>query len=155
MRKAFTMIELIYVIVIIGILSAIAIPKLSGTVHQAHLVKAKTTLASVRSALSTERQKRILRGDTTTTIGDLGDITDNTIAFAYFDGSASGARVLQYPVESCSDEACWQRVDANTYRYHINGSTDYAEFTLTSNRLDCATSASADSNTINCEKISK
>ncbi len=31
MRKAFTMIELIFVIIIIGIISAIAIPKLSAT----------------------------------------------------------------------------------------------------------------------------
>ena len=71
-QKAFTMVELIFVIVIIGILSAIAIPKLASTAKQAHIVKAKTVLASVRSSMSTERQKRILRGDFTTPIGDLG-----------------------------------------------------------------------------------
>jgi len=39
MRKAFTMIELIFIIVIIGILSAIAIPKLTATKNDAEISK--------------------------------------------------------------------------------------------------------------------
>lgn len=35
MKKAFTMIELIFVIVIIGILASVAIPKLAGTANEA------------------------------------------------------------------------------------------------------------------------
>ena len=42
---------------------AIALPRLGGTVNQAHIAKGKSTLAAARSALSTERQKRILRGN--------------------------------------------------------------------------------------------
>ena len=36
MKKAFTMIELIFVIVILGILAAVALPKFIGTAQQAH-----------------------------------------------------------------------------------------------------------------------
>jgi len=39
MKKAFTMIELIFVIVIIGILSAVAVPKLTGIFGQAKVSK--------------------------------------------------------------------------------------------------------------------
>ena len=36
MKKGFTMIELVFVIVIIGILSAVALPKFLETANQAH-----------------------------------------------------------------------------------------------------------------------
>lgn len=45
MKKAFTMVELIFVIVIIGILVAIAIPTLMATRDDAEIAKAVTNLA--------------------------------------------------------------------------------------------------------------
>jgi len=62
-KKAFTMVELIFVIVIVGILTSIALPRLAATRDDALISKARTTVAALRSAISTERQKRILRGD--------------------------------------------------------------------------------------------
>ena len=64
-HKAFTMIELVFVIVVIGILSAIAIPKLAATRDDAIITRARDTVASLRSAIATERQKMILRGEFT------------------------------------------------------------------------------------------
>lgn len=61
-RHAFTMLELTFVIVIIGILSTIAIPKFAATRDDAVIAKGRSTVASLRSSLSTLRQKNILKG---------------------------------------------------------------------------------------------
>ena len=63
MNKAFTMIELVFVIVVIGILSAIAVPKFAATRDDAEISKGRAEVAAMRSAIATERQKRILRGN--------------------------------------------------------------------------------------------
>ena len=65
MRKAFTMIELVFVIVVIGILAAIAVPKFAATRDDAMISRARSTVAALRNGIATERQKRILRGDFT------------------------------------------------------------------------------------------
>jgi len=65
MRRAFTMLELTFVIVVIGILSAIAIPKFAATRDDAEISKGRAEVAAMRSAIATTRQKRILRGNFT------------------------------------------------------------------------------------------
>ena len=140
-HKAFTMTELIFVIIVIGILSAIAIPKFAATSVLARNSKAASELAAVRSALSAERQKRILRGDTAA-ITSLGNVFTNFSAAA--DGSTP--EVLQYPPTVCSgssDKGCW-RTEAGTpkpYIYNFADSGD-AKFKLENNRLVCNNDAS-------------
>jgi len=111
MKKAFTMLELTFVIVVIGILSAIAIPKFAATRDDAIVSRARTTIGALRSAISTERQKRILKGD-----------------FTAVDGAAAEA-LLEYGLGSG-----WGR-SGNTFTFtDASGST--CAFTLgTDNRL--------------------
>ncbi|MEA3491544.1 MAG: type II secretion system protein [Campylobacterota bacterium] len=131
-RSAFTMLELVFVIVVIGILSAIAIPKFAVTRDDAIMTKARTTLASVRSSLATERQKRILRGNfDNITRTDIGYDTTNSQVFG---------ELLEYPVKICSGSgatSCWAVTGSDaapvyTFRKPSGGS---AVFTLTGNRL--------------------
>jgi general secretion pathway protein G len=63
MRRGFSMVELVFVIVIIGILAGVAIPKFAATRDDAVITQGRSDVAAIRTAISTERQKRILRGD--------------------------------------------------------------------------------------------
>ncbi len=49
-RKGFTLIELLIVVVIIGILAAIAIPKFSATKDKAKLASLKSDIGNIRTA---------------------------------------------------------------------------------------------------------
>lgn len=62
MKKAFTMIELVFVIVIIGILASIAVPRFAATRDDAIISKGRSDVAAIRSAIAMQRQKNILKG---------------------------------------------------------------------------------------------
>ncbi len=91
MKKAFTMVELVFVIVVIGILSAIAVPKFAATRDDAIVSKALAEVAAMRSAIATERQKRILRGDFTDIVdGDVRGLLEYDLSSYWTDLSFSG-----------------------------------------------------------------
>ena len=52
MRKGFTMIELIFVIVILGVLASVAIPRLAATRDDAEVAKAATNLTTAISDIT-------------------------------------------------------------------------------------------------------
>ena len=142
MKKAFTMIELVFVIVVIGILSMIAIPKFAVTRDDATVTRAKSIVSNIRTALNTEQQARTLKGDFTpiTDLGGTANSHDMDI-FDYFDGNTSGDRVLQYPIKSCKSSTstgCWMRTGANTYQYKFPSSIGGSvTFTVSNSRFDC------------------
>jgi len=144
-RSGYTMLELVFVIAIVGILSAIAIPKFAVSRSDAIIVKAKTTVSSIRSAISSERQKRIMRGDFNaiyklSSSSDLGDPI-----FDAFDGDTNNP-VLEYPPLSCetaTTKGCWRETktgsksgDESEYTFNMPTSGSVV-FTLKNNRFDC------------------
>jgi len=114
-RYAFTMIELIFVIIVVGILSAVALPKLSATRDDAIISKARTTVASIRTVLTTEKQKRILRGN----------FDDMNKTFVGDDSSSVFINLLEYPEKKCTTTVkkdCWEvggTEAAPTYTYVV------------------------------------
>ena len=105
-------------------------------VNSATEAKARATLASVRSALSTERQKRILRGDFATPIADLalahGGAGWGTPIFDYFDGNTS-LPILDYPPKTCKSitetRSCWRSGNSTKYNYFTSDGTK-VQFTI-------------------------
>ena len=77
-RTAFTMIELIFVIVILGILASVAIPKLASVQDDATIATEKAVIGAARSGVSILRGKRITRqADFTVTITNLVGVDKN------------------------------------------------------------------------------
>ena len=150
-KQAFTMVELIFVIVVIGILSAIAIPKLAATRDDATVTKAVATIGAVRSAIATERQKRILRGDFTA-ITSLSS-TGTNMAFSTFsaDNAGNTANVLEYPISECAsgEIGCWSVESGPIYRYNMPTS-GYVDFNLSNSRFDCVNTGDA-----NCKLLTQ
>lgn len=61
-RTSFTMIELVFIIVILGVLSAVAIPKFAMGREDACYAKLRANLSETQSALSREYTKYFMQG---------------------------------------------------------------------------------------------
>ena len=127
------MIEVVFVVVIIGILAGVAIPRLSATRDDAEIAKARTMVASVRNALAMERQKRILRGnfDPITAVGGATNV------FGNFDNNTSLPMVLEYSEVSSTDNGNWQFMAGGTYKFNCRALGGSVDFNVTNGRFIC------------------
>jgi len=62
MRRGFTIIELLFVILILGVLAAIAVPKFGESYKQSILFDAKSKVSAIRSALEVYKTRHVLLG---------------------------------------------------------------------------------------------
>ena len=77
MRKGFTMIELIFVIVILGVLASVAIPRLAATRDDAEVAKAATNLTTAVSDLTAYyTAKGSFKGNNNANISDFTKFTN-------------------------------------------------------------------------------
>ena len=62
MTRAFTLIELIFIIVVLGILGAVAFPKFAPYMEDAYIAKAQAKVDTIRSGLQNYRSKSLMGG---------------------------------------------------------------------------------------------
>ena len=131
-KKAFTMIELVFAIVVIGILSAIAIPKFAATRVDAQISKGRADISSIRSAIMTERQSRLITGDSK--FIEVGTGTDGN-GNPQLDKGALFGGVLTYGIKDSATAGHWTNTggysDVNTTTYDYQVSETPVSFTYT------------------------
>ena len=124
-KSAFTMIELVFVIVILGILASVAVPKLAATRTDAKISKGRADISSIRSGIMTERQSRLITGNSDwITVSDL-DVATGVL----FDG------VLTYGIKSSANG--WSSSTAGTYTYNIDGTDTDFDYNATTGKFIC------------------
>jgi prepilin-type N-terminal cleavage/methylation domain-containing protein len=126
MKKAFTMIELIFVIVIIGILAAIAIPKLMVTRDDAEIAKAVTDLAvCIENAGAYTTSKLSPTANDVLNISLCKRVNDDAIFKVTFDADT---KILH--IEDGSSAVSWASI-AHSRAQHL-----YGDHTFGGNNID-------------------
>ena len=119
MKRAFTMIEIIFVIVVLGILSSIAISKLAVTRDDAIIAKGRAQVAAIRNAISLTRNQQMLQGNSgwLTKLDNLSTATSND-GDALFDTNGT-LTILDYPLYSRDADGHWKKVASNKYAFKV------------------------------------
>ena len=134
------MIELIFVIVVLGILAAVAIPRLSVTRDDAMIVKGRSQISAIRSGIALQKSKRMLEGTTPFIPTALDAITaasnDGDRLFNYNDGNTSN--ILEYPIFSQANrDGAWIKTAANTYVFRVMNTAHTFDYNTTTGIFNC------------------
>jgi general secretion pathway protein G len=131
-RSAFTMIELILVIVIIGILSAIAIPRFAATRDDAQIAKGRSDVAAIRSAIVSERQVRLLKGES-----NYISALHGANAGILFDGNDSTHQLLQYGITDENKNGHWH-LSNGKYVFKVINTDVTFDYNSTNGTFNCS-----------------
>jgi general secretion pathway protein G len=124
-HSAFTMIELMFVIVILGILSAIALPKFAATKNLADVAKGRSDVMAIRSAILSERQSQLIKGINTY----IPKLSDNNNTLFTGDGTR---KLLNYGITSATTDGHWSVSDGTGKNYNYKVESVNVPFTYNS-----------------------
>ena len=137
MKKSYTVLELIFVIVVLGILASLAIPRLFPTITTSKIKKLQSQVSAIRVAISNKYSKNLISGN-----NQCPSLEKNTTDNTLFEN------ILTYPLPKNQGDIKWDGngTDYNatigsikiTFQYDnntsnnckfkcksVNGTTDY------------------------------
>jgi len=141
MKKSFSLLEIIFVITLIAIISIIAVPKLFLNITSASYTQVKSDIALIRSAIINNKNKNIISGKGEAFIDSL-DIANINVAYEKLFVGKEGDTLLQYPIVSTSNEkrelGKWIKISPYNYKVFID-SKNAIEFIYDSSNgtFDC------------------
>lgn len=106
MKRSFSLLEVIVVIVILSIIVTVAIPKFTTGIQKSNLVKIKSDIMLIRTGINEYKDKAILQGEQV----DLETLEDDNIYLF--------SKVLTYPIKSSNTHksATWEKISNSSYR---------------------------------------
>lgn len=134
------MIELVFVIVILGVLASVAIPKLAATRNDAHIAKGRANILAIRSGIISERQSRMFRGDSLWATS-LDNAAANTEDVTLFNATNNNLPILQNGVQSRNADGRWMKTGNTQYTYRVLGAAVTFDYNTTNGVFDCVGAA--------------
>lgn len=140
MKKAFSLIEIIFSVVIISIILAVAIPKLGNILNTTNTNKIKSDILIIKEALNNYKNKMILQGQTSS----LESLDDNNQELFN--------KILQTPIQASSKHTLgsWSKVSNTTYKVFVD-SQNSVEFIYD----NCNNSFKCDENNQLCKELTQ
>ncbi len=134
MKKAFTMIELVFVIVILGILGSVAISKMAVTRDDAQITKGRSQVSAIRDAIMLTRQQMMLQGKVgwLNKLDAIGSAT--ATSGSLFDTNGS-TKILDYPIYAKDENGHWKKSANNEYTFKVTNVD--VKFIYSNGNFDC------------------
>lgn len=124
-RRAFTLVEVLIVIVILGVLAAVAVPRFAGASDDAKASAVQSTVAGVRSAIATYRTSAVIQGnDPYPTLAQLSD--GSVIKFEIPPNPFTDVGGIQSVSQAQAESRGVSNTSGAGWNYYVNNNADPA-----------------------------
>ncbi len=107
-KNSFSILEFIFIVVIMGILATVSIPKLLNTKDNASIIRVQNDLNVIQNGLKEYQTKHILQNDD----GVLDSLDKDDISLF--------SNILETPFIASDDINCWTKISNTKYRYNLS-----------------------------------
>lgn len=142
-KQAFTMIEIVFVLVVLGILAAVAVPKFTQNKADATIAKGRADVASIRSAIISERQSRLIKGVNNYIPLGTGTYTANAVSYKQINNGGLFGGILMYPIAASTGNDGWSSTNRalGVYMYKVADSNNTFTYTPANGLFLCTSGA--------------